>query len=177
MRNRIVTAGLIAAVAAMAYGCGGTETTPSGGSGGTATTSTATTGPVTAVLRAASGRPAPAGVRAGCRRAGDPGLAVVQPAHLGPGAEHQGLQHQAPGQVVVAAGERRVVPVVGGSFSGSRLRGVVLPGDADWVVMRPDGVLVLDVRITLRTDDGALIAMTYRGLRHGPDCGGSLCSC
>jgi hypothetical protein len=67
------------------------------------------------------------------------------------------------------AGERRVVPVVGGSFSGSRLRGVVLPGDADWVVMRPDGVLVLDVRITLRTDDGALIAMTYRGLRHGPD--------
>jgi len=27
----------------------------------------------------------------------------------------------------------------------------------------------LDVRVTLEADDGALIYMTYRGLRHGPD--------
>ena len=37
------------------------------------------------------------------------------------------------------------------------------------MVIRPDGVLQLDVRLTLETDDGALIFMTYRGVRHGPD--------
>ena len=38
----------------------------------------------------------------------------------------------------------------------------------DWLLLRSDGVLQLDVRLTLATDDGALIYMTYRGLRHGP---------
>jgi hypothetical protein len=45
----------------------------------------------------------------------------------------------------------------------------VLPGaSADWLLLRPDGVLELDLRVTLRTDDGALIAMRSFGLRHGP---------
>src|SRR5690606_36368434 len=38
----------------------------------------------------------------------------------------------------------------------------------DWLLLRPDGALVLDVRLTLETDDAQLIYMTYRGLRHGP---------
>jgi Protein of unknown function (DUF3237) len=65
-------------------------------------------------------------------------------------------------------GDRRVVPVLGGRFAGERLRGTVEPGGSDWILMRPDGAAQLDVRLTLRTDDGALIGMTYRGVRHGP---------
>ncbi len=66
------------------------------------------------------------------------------------------------------AGDRRVGLVAGGSFEGAKLRGTVLPGGADWIIGRPDGVTTLDVRIVLRTDDGAVIGLTYRGLRHGP---------
>jgi hypothetical protein len=60
------------------------------------------------------------------------------------------------------AGLRRIAPVAGGAFSGKRLNGSVLPG-ADWVINRPDGVMVIDVRLTLQTDDGALIYLTYQG--------------
>lgn len=51
----------------------------------------------------------------------------------------------------------------GGTFEGPRLRGDVLPGGGDWAVFRPDGVMVLDVRLTLRTHDGQLLYMTYGG--------------
>ncbi|HEX5328191.1 MAG TPA: DUF3237 domain-containing protein [Acetobacteraceae bacterium] len=67
-----------------------------------------------------------------------------------------------------AGGNRRIGLVAGGSFQGERLRGTVLPGGADWLIDRPDGVTTLDVRLVLHTDDGAAIGMTYRGLRHGP---------
>ena len=53
-------------------------------------------------------------------------------------------------------------------FEGPRLRGNVLPAGGDWTLLRADGVLELDLRITLETDDGALIHMTSFGLRHGP---------
>jgi hypothetical protein len=66
------------------------------------------------------------------------------------------------------AGNRRIGLVAGGTFEGTRLHGKVLPGGADWIVVRPDGVTTLDVRLVLETDDGAAIGMTYRGLRHGP---------
>lgn len=67
------------------------------------------------------------------------------------------------------AGVRKVVPVTGGTFEGDRLRGVIEPlGGHDWALVRNDGTLVLDVRLTLTTDDGARILMTYHGLRHGP---------
>ena len=65
-------------------------------------------------------------------------------------------------------GERRIAQVSGGSFEGPRIKGIVLPGGGDWIVLRPDGVLQLDVRIVLQTHDGELIYMTYRGHRHGP---------
>jgi uncharacterized protein DUF3237 len=66
-------------------------------------------------------------------------------------------------------GTRRIAPLDGGTFEGPRRRGTVLPaGSADWLLLRPDGVLELDFRATLRTDDGALISMTSFGLRHGP---------
>ena len=65
-------------------------------------------------------------------------------------------------------GTRRVVVVTGGRFDGPNLSGTVRPGGADWLLLRADGSWQLDVRLTLLTDDGALIGMTYRGLRHGP---------
>ena len=69
----------------------------------------------------------------------------------------------------VPIGTRRVAPLDGGTFEGLRLRGTVLPGSsADWLLLRTDGVLELDFRATLQTDDGALISMKSFGLRHGP---------
>lgn len=65
-------------------------------------------------------------------------------------------------------GRRRIIQITGGTFSGARLRGRVLPGGADWQVVREDGVAVLDTRYTLETHDGALIYVQNRGLRHGP---------
>ncbi len=65
-------------------------------------------------------------------------------------------------------GERRVAVVAGGSFEGPKLKGTVEPGGSDWILARPDGALQLDVRLTIKTDDGQLIGMTYGGFRHGP---------
>jgi hypothetical protein len=62
-------------------------------------------------------------------------------------------------------GTRTTFPITGGSFEGERLRGKVLPGGDDWAVKRPDGITELDLRVTLQTDDGALIHMTFEGIR------------
>ena len=67
----------------------------------------------------------------------------------------------------VPHGNRTVVPVTGGHFEGLRLRGEILSGGGDWLLLRSDNVLELDLRITLETDDHALIYMTFQGLRHG----------
>jgi hypothetical protein len=68
----------------------------------------------------------------------------------------------------VPHGTRATAPITGGSFEGPRLRGQVLPGGGDWTLLRSDGVLELDLRLTMETDDGALIHMASFGLRHGP---------
>lgn len=65
-------------------------------------------------------------------------------------------------------GTRRFYPVVSGSFEGPRLRGEVLPDGGDWLLLRSDGVLEQDVRLTLKTDDGVFIYVRYAGMRHGP---------
>jgi Protein of unknown function (DUF3237) len=67
----------------------------------------------------------------------------------------------------VPHGTRVIAPITGGSFEGPQLRGKVL-GGGDWTLLRSDGVLELDLRITLETDDGTLISMTSFGVRHGP---------
>jgi Protein of unknown function (DUF3237) len=64
-------------------------------------------------------------------------------------------------------GRRRIIGITGGRFSGERLSGRVLPGGADWQLIRPDGVADLDARYTLETSDGALIYVRNRGYRHG----------
>ncbi len=65
-------------------------------------------------------------------------------------------------------GGRRIFYVKGGSFQGPKLRGEVLPGGGDWLLVRPDGAGELDVRATLRTDDGHLIYTYYRGILRAP---------
>ena len=68
----------------------------------------------------------------------------------------------------VGKGGRRIVPIGGGDFSGPNIRGKVLPGGADWQIIRTDGVAELEARYTLRTDDGALIYVRNLAYRHGP---------
>jgi hypothetical protein len=67
----------------------------------------------------------------------------------------------------VPYGTRVTAPIASGHFEGPRLRGKVLPGGGDWTLLRGDDVLELDLRITLQTEDGALIHMASFGLRHG----------
>ncbi len=68
----------------------------------------------------------------------------------------------------VGKGGRRIVPITGGEFSGPQMHGEVLPGGADWQVLRNDGVAELEARYTLRTSDGVLIYVRNHALRHGP---------
>lgn len=63
---------------------------------------------------------------------------------------------------------QRVAAVPSGVFEGERLSGVVLDGGSDWQTVRGDGTTTLDVRLLLQTGDGAVIGMTYTGIRHGP---------
>lgn len=64
--------------------------------------------------------------------------------------------------------DRRIGEIAGGRFEGERMRGRILSGGSDWQSLRNDATTTLNVRLVLETDDGALIAMTYLGMRHGP---------
>lgn len=65
-------------------------------------------------------------------------------------------------------GQRRVINITGGAFAGPRLSGRILAGGADWQIVRADGIVEVDARYSLETDDGALIYIGNWGLRHGP---------
>ena len=62
-------------------------------------------------------------------------------------------------------GERRIIGITGGTVKGPALTGVVLPGGADWQIVRDDGVSEINARYTLRADDGALIYIDAPGIR------------
>src|SRR5256714_6216988 len=65
-------------------------------------------------------------------------------------------------------GQRRIVPLAGGTFTGPELRGKLLPGaSADWQTILPDGTALGDIRYTLQTDAGELLYVQSRGVRHG----------
>lgn len=66
-------------------------------------------------------------------------------------------------------GRRVLFGSAGGTFSGPKLSGEVLAGGGDWALFRPDGAMALDVRLTLRTEDGALVHMSYGGRWTVPD--------
>ena len=65
-------------------------------------------------------------------------------------------------------GFRRVVSIDGGSFEGPNIKGIVVAGGYDWQLVRSDGVVEIDARYMLQTDDGDLITVMNTGLRHGP---------
>jgi len=65
-------------------------------------------------------------------------------------------------------GERRVIGILGGTVHGPKLTGRILPGGADWQIIRGDGAADIKARYTIETDSGALIMVTSEGLRHGP---------
>ena len=69
--------------------------------------------------------------------------------------------------VVVGAskqGKRQLVPITGGDFAGPSIKGRVLPGGADWQLVRPDGVTEIEARYTIQTDDGVNISVVNRGI-------------
>ncbi|HAK80816.1 MAG TPA: DUF3237 domain-containing protein [Runella sp.] len=65
-------------------------------------------------------------------------------------------------------GNRRMIPITGGTFEGPAIKGKIQTGGYDWQVIRTDGVAELDARYVLETEDGALITIVNQGLRRGP---------
>jgi Protein of unknown function (DUF3237) len=68
----------------------------------------------------------------------------------------------------IAGNLRRVIPIAGGEVTGLRLRGKVLPGGADYQIMRSDGITALEARYIIQTDDQSLIYVENSGIRYGP---------
>jgi len=68
----------------------------------------------------------------------------------------------------LSTGVRRIVDIRGGTFEGPRLKGKLLPGGADWQLIRDDGFTEIDARYTLQTDSGRLIYVSNAGMRHAP---------
>ena len=65
-------------------------------------------------------------------------------------------------------GERRIIGILGGTVRGRKLQGRILPGGADWQIIRTDGAADIQARYTIETDAGARILVNSEGLRHGP---------
>ncbi|GAA4912941.1 DUF3237 family protein [Streptomonospora salina] len=77
------------------------------------------------------------------------------------------------------AGFRRVIPIAGGTVDGPALTGEVLPGGADWNLVRPDGAVHVWARYEIRSADGAVITVVNEGLADpaGPPGGGAARAC
>lgn len=71
-------------------------------------------------------------------------------------------------------GTRTIVQITGGQFEGPRVKASVLTPAGDWITNRADGSYRLDVRLTLKTEDGALILVTYNGVGQTTSAGASL---
>lgn len=61
-------------------------------------------------------------------------------------------------------GHRRYIPITGGTFAGPRIKGVVLPGGADWQTDRSDGVTDVDALYSIRADDGTVVVVRNQGV-------------
>ncbi len=68
----------------------------------------------------------------------------------------------------IAGNLRRTIPIAGGDVLGPALRGKVLPGGADYQIMRADGVTDLHARYVIETESGHLIYVENSGVRYGP---------
>jgi hypothetical protein len=113
----------------------------------------------------------------------DAGAKAPDPQSPAPAGEGDRLQSEllfdltlerGPANTVGSVGVNRVVVgVVGGAFEGPKLKGTVVAPSGDWIVARPDGSSLLDMRMLLQTDDGQKIYMTGRGIAYTPQ-GGAL---
>jgi len=83
------------------------------------------------------------------------------------------LETQPPKTIRLLGGDRVIVGISGGTFQGPKLKGVVMSPGGDWIVRRPDGSSVLDVRVVFVTDDGESIYVSWRGIAYTAE-GGSL---
>ena len=114
--------------------------------------------------------PAPTTAAASARKA------TEQP--RGPAFDYLGTLHIETGTRTVVdkgpQGTRTIVQIVGGRFEGPRVKASVQVPSGDWITNRADGSFRLDVRLTLKTDDGALILATYNGIGQTTDAGASL---
>jgi len=116
----------------------------------------------------------PIALLVGCGLAASSSVGVVraqkaaEPAARPPAFEHLGTLRVETGTRNVVEngpqGTRTVVQVVGGRFEGPRLNASVQTPSGDWITNRPDGSYRMDARVLLKTDDGALIVMTYNGI-------------
>jgi len=64
------------------------------------------------------------------------------------------------------SGTRRIIPIVGGTATGARIKGRILNVGADWQTVQAGGVAQLDARYAIQTDDGAVIEVVSQGIRH-----------
>lgn len=122
------------------------------------------------VALAQSSTPAPATAAPRAQKATD------QP--RAPAFEHLGTLHVETGTRTVVEngpqGTRTIVQVVGGRLEGPRVKASVQGPAGDWITNRADGTFRLDVRLTLKTDDGALILVSYNGIGQTTSTGASL---
>ncbi|MBO0594960.1 DUF3237 domain-containing protein [Nesterenkonia sp. E16_7] len=65
------------------------------------------------------------------------------------------------------AGGRRVIPILGGKATGPKLSGSILPGGADFQLLRSETVTDLDARYVIEADNGERIYVTNQALRSG----------
>jgi Protein of unknown function (DUF3237) len=77
-------------------------------------------------------------------------------------------QVAAPDKIPVPQGERRIVPVTGGTFEGPTVKGKVLPGGADYQLIHADGFTEVEAHYVLETDRGERVYVTNIGMRHAP---------
>lgn len=68
---------------------------------------------------------------------------------------------------ITRAGHRRVIPIIGGTIRGE-IDAEILPGGADWQVLRTDGAVDVGARYSARTSDGAFLLIHSNGVRSGP---------
>lgn len=60
-------------------------------------------------------------------------------------------------------GDRNIVPITGGTFSGPHIKGTVMPGGWDWQLGVPGGCFKLEANYMIRADDGTVINVLNKG--------------
>jgi hypothetical protein len=68
----------------------------------------------------------------------------------------------------IGTGVRRIIPITGGEVKGKDVNGKVCPFGADFQIIRPNGLIELEAKYAIETDDGAVVYVENKGIRFGP---------